>query len=112
MPLSYARAAFDASLVSRGLVMSMLVLLEAQASNNSSRRNPLTVDLFIAFPFDAQRSHRSAGAVSLRDQCPQELLLLAFVLPLASLDPPLQDSPRPLHVIRLARRFVARPPNL
>src|SRR5438132_4737925 len=113
MPLSYARAAFDASLVSRGLVMSMLVLFEAQASNNnSSRRNPLTVDLFIAFPFDAQRSRRSAGAVSLRDQCPQELLLLAFVLRLSSLEPPLQGPQRQLVVICLALRFLDRRPNL
>src|SRR5438128_2548280 len=108
MPFSYARAALEASLVSRGLVTSMLSLLPAQASNNSRRRNPLAVDLFIAFPFDAQRSRRSAGAVSLRDQRPQELLLLAVVLRLSSLQPLLQGTQRQLVVIRLALRFRDR----
>src|SRR4051812_26432459 len=105
MPRWYARAALEASFASSGLVRSTAVLPPPHAA---SARTIALIDLFIAFPFDAERPRGGARPVSLRDQRAQQLALLGGVLRLAALQPLLQRGGGQLVVARVASRLLHR----
>src|SRR3954465_6447243 len=105
IPFSYALAALLASGAVAGFVMSTPASLpEAQAQSAQRRSALAVVDAIVTFPLDPQRLRGRRRPVALRDQPPQEALLLPLIGGLPSLELP----PQRLGCELLFRRALGR----
>src|SRR4051812_5017158 len=113
MPFSYARETSLAAWPLGALVMSVLLLAQANARAAASTIGFLLIVVhIIAFPVHPQRSRGRAWPVSLRDQRPQQAAPFLLVPRRAASQPPLQRAGRELVVARLAPRLFHRRPHV